>query len=322
MADNLYQLGEPVPLRAEFRNASGTLTDPTAVTLSVLKPDGTLLAPSPTSSATGIWTYTLTGAQNNVAGVWTATFSGSGAVAAVEHDTFVSELAAGAAGLISARALVSLAEVREYVLGNRLDSSQDHKLVRRLNSMSEAVYAYTNREWLPVQAATRKVFCNGRSRLCNFGEYDLVGPASSVTAFTDYPTATRSVLVTPTTVLEGDYRLGPVGGRKPVGTYKWLEFSGSWTAWQPSSWNGFEVTVIGTWGIGVVPEDVKEAVLIAIDESWVNPAREASRVVGPVQFQGDVDAFETSGDAPWRALPSAARALLADYRDDSTPVLL
>jgi len=321
--DHLYQIAEPVPLQATFRNSSGTPANPSGgVTLSIRKPDGTTLAPTPTAQGAGVYTYTVTGAQNNTAGVWSAAFTGTGDIAVTEYDTFVVEGAFGAAGVLSTRALVSLAEAREYVLGNRLDNSQDYKLARRVNAMSEAVYAYTNREWLPVGAATRKFFCTGRTNTVNFNEYDLVGPPSSVTAFTDYPTTSQTVLVAPTTVVEGDYRLGPVGGMKPAGTFKWLTFSDRWTAWWPVSWQGFEVTIIGTWGIGTVPEDVKEAVLIAVDESWVNPARGSSRVVGPFSMTEDVDVFETTGDAPWRALPGASRALLADYRDDPTPVLL
>lgn len=321
--DNLYQLGEPVPLTATFKNASNVAANPSGgVTLTIRKPDATILNPTPVAAGSGVYTYTIPGGTNNVAGVWTATFTGTGDIAVVEYDTFVVEGAFGGAGTLSTRALVSLAEAREYVLGNRLDNSQDYKLARRVNAMSEAMYDYTNREWLPVQAATRKFFCNGRTRTVSFGEYDLVSPPSLVTVFTDYPTSSQTALTTPTTLVEGDYRLGPVGGMKPAGTFKWLTFSDRWTAWLPVSWQGFEVTIVGTWGIGTVPEVIKEGVLIAVDESWTNPSRSASRVVGPFQAVEDVEVFETTGDAPWRALPSASRALAADYRDDPTPVLL
>src|SRR6185369_4935961 len=108
----------------------------------------------------------------------------------------------------------------------------------------------------------------------------------------------------------GDYRLGPVGGMKPAGTFKWLEFNYLWVAVWPFSWQGFEVTIIGTWGIGTVPEDVKEAVLIAVENSFENPERAATRVVGPLSYSEPLETYETTGDSPWRALPSESRALL------------
>ncbi len=321
MGDTLYQLNEPVPLRAEFRNSAGTLADPTTVTLNIRKPGGTVLTPSPTSSATGIWTYTIPAGTNNESGLWTYAFTGTGAVAAVEQATFVVERDLTATSPLSTRALVNLLEAREYVLGDRLNNSQDYKLARRVNAMSEAVYAYTNREWLPVSTATSHSFyCNGRMRLVNFGEYDLV-TATTITAFTDHPTGQQTVLVAPSTSVEGDYRLGPVGGMKPAGTFKWLELSDWWTAVWPVTFQGFQVTVTGTWGIGTVPEDVKEAVLIAVENSFENPERGATRAVGPLTYSEPVEAFEDTGDSPWRALPSASRALLYDYRDDPTPVL-
>lgn len=323
MADNAYQLNEPVPLRAEFRNASNVLTDPTAVTLAVRKPDGTLLTPTPTSSSAGIWTYTIPANTNDQTGLWWYAFTGTGAVAAVDQNSFLVEsvFASAAASPLGTRALVSLEDAREYVLGNRLDDSQDRKLIRRIKSMSEATYSFTNREWLPVAAATHNFYCNGRQRLVNFGEYDLVAP-TMITAFTDHPTTSQSVLVAPSTTVEGDYRLGPVGGMKPAGTFKWLELSDWWTATWPIPFQGFQVTVIGTWGIGTVPEDVKEAVLIAVENSFENPERAAVRAVGPLSYQEPLDTFATTGDAPWRALPAESRALLAEYRDDPTPVLL
>lgn len=320
--DNLYQQNEPVPLQASF-TLNGVGTDPSGgVTLTVEKPDGTLItpAPTPTAEGAGVYSYTVSGAENDVAGVWNYAFQGSGTPAATEQGTFVVE-ATLKLSTLSTRALVSLVEAREYVLGNRLDNSQDYKLIRRVNAMSDAVFSYTNREWLPVAAATRKFFCDGRMALVNFGEYDLVS-ATSVTAFTDYPTADQDVLVAPSTTVEGDYRLGPVGGMKPAGTFKWMEFSDRWVASWPYSWNGFQVTVIGSWGIGTVPDDVKEAVLIAVENSFENPERAAVRAVGPLSFQEPPQTFADMGDSPWRALPAESRALLAEYRDDPTPVLL
>jgi hypothetical protein len=318
--DNRYQIGEPVPIRAEFRDANGVLTN-TTVALEVRKPDGTITTPTPTNASAGVYTYTVPAVDQ--AGLWWYSFIGTGAVCATEQNSFVVEARFSQSGgyPLTNRALVTLEQTREYVLGDITDDSQDFKLVRRINAISEVVYGYTNREWLPVAAATRKFFCRGNLRLVSFGPYDLVAP-TMVTAFTDHPTAYQSVLTAPSSTVDGDYRLGPVGGRTPAGTFKWLEFSEYWTAVRPLTFRGFEVTVIGTWGIGTVPTDVQEAVLIAVDNSYKNPEGSAVRNIGPQSFQEPLETYETSGDAPWRALPAESRALLAEYRDDPIPVLV
>src|SRR6185295_8865126 len=129
MSDNLYQVGDPLPLTGTFRNSAGNLADPTTVTLSVRKPDGALLTPTPTSTLTGIWTYTVPSATNDTPGLWWYTFTGTGAVAAVQQGSLLVEslFSNVAASPLGARALVSLEDAREYVLGNRLDNSQDRK---------------------------------------------------------------------------------------------------------------------------------------------------------------------------------------------------
>ena len=79
-----YDIGDVVTLRATFRDAAGALANPGAVTLSVRKPDGTLVAPAPTATnpSVGMWEYALSPDQS---GWWTYRFTGTGANAAAEE---------------------------------------------------------------------------------------------------------------------------------------------------------------------------------------------------------------------------------------------
>src|SRR3954469_17416489 len=143
MADNTYQIGDAVPLEATFRNTAGTLTNPTAVTLTVRAPDGTVTTPSPTNPSTGVFHYDLSVTQP---GLWWYTFKGTGAIQAADRNSFYVEIDwITSAGSLTPHALVTLEDAREYVLESVTDDSQDHKLVRRINAFSEAVWKYTAR---------------------------------------------------------------------------------------------------------------------------------------------------------------------------------
>ena len=73
-----YDVGDTRTLTGTFHNAAGALADPTAVTLTVRKPDGTESTPTATHASTGVYTYALTFDQS---GVWRYRFAGTGTVA-------------------------------------------------------------------------------------------------------------------------------------------------------------------------------------------------------------------------------------------------
>jgi hypothetical protein len=85
-----FDTGSLVQLTGTFKNAGGTLTNPTAVVCTVRDPAGAVTTPAPSSSSTGIWTANvdLTGA---VAGVWFVRWAGTGAVQASEEGWFFVE---------------------------------------------------------------------------------------------------------------------------------------------------------------------------------------------------------------------------------------
>jgi hypothetical protein len=309
--DNQYQVGDLVPLQATFRDSTGTLAN-TTVTLTVRAPDGTVTTPTPTNPSAGVYRYDLAATQP---GLWWYTFKGSGAVQTAERNSFhVEQDWITAAGPLSPRALVPLEAAREYVLGSVLDDSQDAKLVRGINAMSDAVWEFTQREWKPAVNVTRRFHYRGKGTL-DLAPYDLVAP-TLIQAYTDFPTGEALTLNPVTTTDFGDYELRPSHGMPPTGTYRWLSFNRYFVWFRPwaSQQGGFDITITGDWGITSIPDAVQEAVLIAVKNRYVNPEGGASRTFG------DLSVFEpvepTAAGYQWRALPADSRALLTPYSDD------
>lgn len=78
-----FLVGDTVKLTNTFK-VSGTATDPTSVTLTVTDPSGNDTTPSPTNSATGVYTYDL---AVDEAGVWIVKWEGDSPAADVSVST-------------------------------------------------------------------------------------------------------------------------------------------------------------------------------------------------------------------------------------------
>lgn len=76
-----WDIGDLYTARATFRDEAGALANPDDVDLTVEAPDGTQTTPTPSSTATGIWTWDQSLTQS---GVWVFKWVGTGAVTAVE----------------------------------------------------------------------------------------------------------------------------------------------------------------------------------------------------------------------------------------------
>jgi len=81
---NTYDVGDVAVVTAMF-TVSGTLTDPTAVTLRVRKPDGTTAVVTNTRTSLGLFTANIT---IDASGVWYYRWLGTGSAAAAEEGTF------------------------------------------------------------------------------------------------------------------------------------------------------------------------------------------------------------------------------------------
>lgn len=320
MADNIYQVGEKAPLEATFKNAAGVGTNPTTVVLEVRAPDGTVTTPSATALGAGVYHYDQDVTQP---GLWWYSFQGTGAVNATEQKSFYAEARYTATGAypIPTDALVTLDEARNFVLNNPADSGSDRQLIKDIKAISQVVKMYTNRQWLPLETAVTHKFNYPGYGMLRLSPYDL-RTVTNITVYSNLPTAYQTVLVAGGPSTLGDYELLPIGGTAPAGTYRWLIFTPGpfgtmdwywYDGWQEE--RACEVSITGNWGIGVVPEDVKLAVLIAIKDSVENPTGSASRQMGPLSVSPEPEDFDFAG-ARWRALPAESRALLSPYTID------
>ena len=83
---NFYTVGSQVNVTATFTVvATGATINPTAVTFTVRKPDGTQTTPTPSNLSTGVYQATLTIDQ---AGTWRWRATGTGAAVAQQDGLF------------------------------------------------------------------------------------------------------------------------------------------------------------------------------------------------------------------------------------------
>ena len=85
MTINTYLLGNVVQLNSTFTTQSGTPTNPTSVTLSVLNALGSIDSPTVTNSSAGVYTASYTPAT---AGLYFYYWTGTGAVTAASQGQF------------------------------------------------------------------------------------------------------------------------------------------------------------------------------------------------------------------------------------------
>lgn len=85
-----YPLGAPIRLSTEVRDIAGVLANAGALTLTLLKPDGTTLPPysSPTNDSTGKYHQDVPAADLTLAGHWQYKWVSTGANAGVSSGSF------------------------------------------------------------------------------------------------------------------------------------------------------------------------------------------------------------------------------------------
>lgn len=324
----VYDIGDVATVTVAFVNAAGAATDPTAVTARAWKPDGTTTDYTVTAGQIvkdSVGNYHLD-IPANMAGDWHGKFVGTGTVVKADPWAFTVRDDLTAAGPLDPTALTTLHAVREYVLRNPTDGSQDFQFRRLINSYSKAIYRYTRREWLPATAGAARKFAYSGAGFLSLAPYE-ARTVTAVTLFTDMPTANQRTLNVGSSTVESEFRLGP-RGKTTEGTYLWIDiatrllglgafsylpnvYAPFWTVIGRDA--GYEVTVTGDWGVGSVPTDVELALLVAIKDAYENPTGYAAGTEGGLQFVEQVES-DTGPDARARNLPVESRALLIPYK--------
>lgn len=88
-----FDIGALAVLSVVFKDAAGTLTDPTTVTAEAISPLGVTVQLSPSRDSVGNWHANLD-LTDAYPGVWTYRFTGTGALQAAEEDVIFVEKSA------------------------------------------------------------------------------------------------------------------------------------------------------------------------------------------------------------------------------------
>lgn len=154
-------VGDALPIYVDFKNVAGAAADPTTVALSIVKPDATVLSPSPTHPSLGRYEYTIAISQT---GRWTYTWTGTGAVAAVERGSFMvrASVLNAEPGSLVANSYLTVAEADEIAANRGLgpaaadwlsaSDSDKEKALMRASSEVDAHLGTVGTRWDTLQA--------------------------------------------------------------------------------------------------------------------------------------------------------------------------
>lgn len=150
-----------------------------------------------------------------------------------------------------------------------------------------------------------RVFRYGGTGLLDLNPYDLRA-LETVTLYTDLEEAMHDELAATA------YRLTPVGGFPGSGTYLALELP--YPSIEEASYGfGWQATVLGSWGMSVVPGSVKLAAKIWVDNLIKNPGQFASNTVNGYTVFPEIDE-----EGKRAGIPPASRHRLERWRRPGT----
>lgn len=199
------------------------------------------------------------------------------------------------------KALLTLEEARLFVVRDAADRSRDELLIDAINDVSESIWDYCRREFLPTDSATPRKFAYDGQGWLDLAPYDL-RDLDEITLYTDRDTAQQVLLD------DGQFKLMPVGG-SAGGT--WLSIVLPYPAVEERDYGfGWEVTVTGDWGMAAVPGAVRLAAKQWVENLVKNPGSYAAANYNGFQV------FPAQDDTPaLRAgMPPAVRHRLERWR--------
>jgi hypothetical protein len=329
-----YDQGDVWTPQATF-TVNGTPTDPTTLIVKIKDPAGTITtitentpaAPTLPIVRVSAGVFKHNGIALNDAGYWHARFEGTGAAAAAEdHQAIVDPSEFYESAQLGSRALVGLAETKDWLQQQNIDTASDLELARVINDISERFHDEAEREFKVVgtnpQTRTFQIDPPGR-RLPYYIDGDYigdrniarrtvkVGDLSSFTAVSILDSDWTTVLETPSVSLVTGHPLV----RKAWEPIRELELHADVT----SLVAGMRLSVTGNWGFPAVPGNVRQAVLdavAAVMDRDVEHYRQDLGFGGAQQAQGGGTVVMVGGGRQrLLSMPPASLAVAWSYRD-------
>jgi hypothetical protein len=324
-------IGQAVSERVTFRDLSGALADPTAVTLRIRTPAGVVTSYTGAQilrESVGVYSKAL---AYDMAGYWGIRWEATGAVMAAEEKTVIvgpSEFYSAA--LLSPRALVSLQEAKAELkeVGQQLE---DLDFVQRINAVSTTIHNVSGREFVArnatrdadgtrVVAAQTRTFDVGHPPMRRERYYvdgELVGGPWGEIRVGDLASLTSVNVRDRAGTLVEAVALGDIV-TLPRNRQEWEPITRLWFMDTVSlNWN-LVIEVTGVWGFPQIPEDVKRA---AYEEVAVNLDRDTtnyreSLAVEQAGAGSQVILTGGAGGRDYRELTSPrAQAIAMSYRE-------
>lgn len=316
----------------------GTPTDPTNLTVRQQDPAGveTVLANTVTVSglnagstpvakvSTGVFKLNP-GISLNASGYWFVRFEGTGAaVAAEEFQTVVDPSEFTLDSGVTSRALVGLAETKDWLQVQNIDTGNDLDLVRVINDISDTFTQEAEREFKPyaTNPATRTFAAPRGGRRDPWyidGQYMgdratwrrtiRVGDLTSFTQVqiidTDWTTVLETVALSKITAL-------PMV-RQPWEPIRALQLNTSVTQLSED----MRIAVLGTWGFPSVPGTVRQAVLDSVAAAMDRDVEHYRQdLTTPAQGEGGNVVIVGNQTGRLLALPPSAAATAWRFRDN------
>lgn len=290
-----YQPGDTVRLATTFTVGS-TLTDPTAVSLTVREPDGTSTTLTYGDDAELVKDSTGTYHADIVAdalGLWTWKWEGTGTAAGIDEGDFTVE-----ATLLGAPRLCSVDDVRSYLQKPTGDTAQDDMISVLIGRASHAIMGFTGCQFMVdgTNPATRTFDVGPYARVAHTTGLPIDDLQAIPTAASILDSAgTTLTTLTPATDLVLLPRNRPAW--QPINHLRLRPSIGT-----PSYDDVLSVT--GSWGWPQVPEDVRQACVVTVG-LWMRREVQA--------FTTTFNIDEGRLERP-QALPSMAIEMLRRYR--------
>ena len=247
------------------------------------------------------------GVSLDAAGYWFLRAEGVGAAEASEEFQAVvdpSEFTSDAG--LSSRALVGLAETKDWLQRSNIDTGDDLDLVRVINDVSDRIHYEAGREFVAKDAGTSRTFDVQQYGYCVF-----VGDMAALSTASPALTVANREGTTIKTMESSEITTYPLNREpwEPITKLELLRTSA------PLLYPGLRVTVEGTWGFPAIPGNIRQAALDSIAAVIDRDVEHYREDITAETQQGGSTIVLSSPQQMFIALPPAAFAVVRSYRD-------